>query len=114
VQSCMWSIMDLAFKYVDSLVILFRRITHWAWLPVEPWHIEFLPRTYDERSEKDTEPWKRWFYLIVRSAGSKWHLRVTFAGTVHDDQNLVPRKRPQRRKDLEDLCRCIDFQRFDS
>lgn len=100
------------FQYIDALSNFFDRAICWAWRSTDTWTIEFLPRTYDERSDKDAEPWKRWLCLLVRSSGSKWHLRVTFCGAIQDDQNPVPRRRPQRRKDLEDLCRCIDFQQL--
>ncbi|KAK4242729.1 kinase-like domain-containing protein [Achaetomium macrosporum] len=79
---------------------------------MDPCAIEFLPRTYNKTGAKGAEPEKRWLNLIVRSSGSKWHVKVTFRGTTQDTQNPNFSNRPKRRKDLENLCACIDFQQI--
>ncbi|KAK4154603.1 kinase-like domain-containing protein [Chaetomidium leptoderma] len=97
---------------VDTARAFSAYAARWVWPSPDPWAIELLPKTYNERVEGKLEPRKRWLNLILRSSRSKWHLRVTFWGTIQDDQKPISSKRPKRRKDLEDLCRCIDFQQI--
>ncbi|KAH6631704.1 kinase-like domain-containing protein [Chaetomium tenue] len=82
---------NFIFKYVVALSHLFDRVIRRAWRSTDDaCTVVFLPRTYDERSDKGAEPHERWLYLVVRSSGSK----------------------VQRREDLEGLCRCIDFRQL--
>lgn len=81
-------------------------------ISIDPWVIEFLPRTYDETGAKGMEPRKRWLNLVVQSSHSRWHIKVTFCGSIQNGQNSIYIKRPKRRKDLQDLCGCIDFQQI--
>jgi hypothetical protein len=99
-------------KYVDTIRQFFVSAARWAWGSVDPWVIELLPRTYDETGAKGAEPHKRWLHLVVHSSRSKWHLKVTFCGTLQAGQNPISSRRPKRRKDLGDLCRCINFQQM--
>ncbi|KAK3905215.1 kinase-like domain-containing protein [Staphylotrichum tortipilum] len=53
--------------------------------------INFLRRTYGENG---------------------WHVKPVFHGTIEADEHPVFGRRPKRRSDLQDLCRCIDFRRI--
>lgn len=55
----------------------------------DPWVVGFIPRTYDETGPKGAEPQKRWVNAIVGPSQSKWHVKVTFRGTLKDDQNWI-------------------------
>ncbi|KAK4234398.1 hypothetical protein C8A03DRAFT_37834 [Achaetomium macrosporum] len=55
----------LIFKCIDALSHFIDRAIRWAWRSTNTWTIEFLPRTYDERSDKDAELRRRWLYLTL-------------------------------------------------
>ncbi|KAL2191829.1 kinase-like protein [Thermothelomyces heterothallicus CBS 203.75] len=101
--------MALSLKYVDNIRHFLVSAARWAWGSPDPLVIEFLPRTYGENA---VQPRKRWLKLILRSSRSQWHLKVSFHGTIQDDQHPIFGKKLKRRNDLQDLCRCIDFRRI--
>lgn len=73
--------------------------------------IYFPPKTYKEETEgKGTEPKKRWLNFVLHSLDRKWHVKLTFQGILQSDQNNTFAKVTKRRKDLENLCLCIDFE----
>ena len=74
------------------------------------WTISFTPKTYKEESEgRGTEPKKRWLTFTLYSLDRKWHVKLTFQGNLRSAQNNTFAKVTKRRKDLENLCLCIDF-----
>jgi hypothetical protein len=79
--------------------ILPRRIT----APVDDSAVvEFIPRSYEE---DPGPPQKGSIRFIRRFSCYKWLVKVTFEGTLQ-----APASKPaQRRKNLEELCRRIDF-----
>ncbi|KAK3332877.1 kinase-like domain-containing protein [Cercophora scortea] len=82
---------------------------------MDSWTISFPRRSYDEAaSSKGPEPLRRWVGLIVQhsSCPSKWHVRVAYHGALQSSSSPTPTRRPNRRRDLEDLCMCIDFQKI--
>ncbi|KAH8588019.1 kinase-like domain-containing protein [Bisporella sp. PMI_857] len=75
------------------------------------WTICFTPRTYKEETEsKGTEPKKRWLNLVLSSLNRKWHIKLIFQGKLQSAQNNSFAKVTKRRKDLENLCLCINFE----
>jgi serine/threonine protein kinase len=78
-------------------------------LSSEPWAISFTRRTYKEDKERGKEPMQRWLELVLYSFTSKWHVKVTFQGTLAHATDTVS-KVTRRRRDLENLCLCIDFK----
>lgn len=75
------------------------------------WSIYFSPKTYKEvTEERGSEPKKRWLNFVVDSLDRKWHVKLTFQGVLQSAQNNTFAKVTKRRKDLENLCLCIDFQ----
>ncbi len=82
-----------------------------AYESTDSWSVEFVCKSYDERGVKGAEPTKRWLSLIVRFSRSKWHVRITFHGTLQSSARVFP-KRTKRRNDLQNLCLCIDFKQL--
>ncbi|KAH8586633.1 kinase-like domain-containing protein [Bisporella sp. PMI_857] len=75
------------------------------------WSICFAPKTYGEETEgRGLEPKKRWLTFVLDSFDRKWHVKLTFQGILQLPQNNTFAKVTKRRKDLENLCLCIDFQ----
>lgn len=72
--------------------------------------VDFTPRTYEEEIwEKGVEPESRSLRLVYHSSNLDWHVKVTFKGTLQSAQTSTFAKKPERRKHLENLCLCIDF-----
>jgi serine/threonine protein kinase len=72
--------------------------------------IHFTPKTYKEETEgKGTEPKTRGLNLVVDSPDRKWHVKLTFQGKLQSAQSRTFAKVTKRRKDLENLFLCIDF-----
>jgi hypothetical protein len=72
--------------------------------------IHFTPKTYKEETErKGTEPKKRGLNLVLHSSDRKWHVKLTFQGRLQPAQSRTFAKVTKRRKDLENLFLCIDF-----
>lgn len=77
----------------------------------DSWTINFLPKTYEEQILKTgAEPQKRWLSLVLREHSSKWHVKVTFHGTLQNLSTFA--KVTKRREDLRDLCDFIDFSQI--
>lgn len=57
------------------------------------------------------EPRKRSLPLVASVAKSRWHVTITFEGSLHSDK-AVRANRKQRRLDLQNLCLCLDFDRL--
>jgi hypothetical protein len=75
------------------------------------WSIFFSPKTYKEETEgRGSEPKKRGLNFVLDSLDRKWHVKLTFQGILQSAQNNTFAKVTKRRKDLEDLCLCVDFQ----
>ncbi|KAM7191165.1 Protein kinase-like domain containing protein [Rhypophila sp. PSN 637] len=72
--------------------------------PTGPVVVEFIRRTY--RQDWPGHPQKRSLRLLVLSPGARWHVTVTFPDAPKAPEATPPSK---QRKDLEGLCRCIDF-----
>jgi serine/threonine protein kinase len=76
----------------------------------DSWTIYFTPRTYKEEiEEKGKEPTKRGLDLVLHFFNFKWHVKLTFQGTL-SRYTVTFAKVTKRRKDLENLCLCIDFK----
>ncbi|KAI0405751.1 kinase-like domain-containing protein [Xylaria palmicola] len=76
---------------------------------MDSWTVEFIRRSYDDESGVEgAEPTKRWLSLVARCSCSKWHVKVAFHGTLYSNDGVLPQI-TKRRKDLENLCLCIDF-----
>ncbi|KAI0873314.1 kinase-like domain-containing protein [Hypoxylon argillaceum] len=73
--------------------------------------IEFVRKGYEEIGAQEAEPTERWERLVVRLSCSKWHIRITFHGTLQSSAGAFP-KWLKRRDDLRDLCLCIDFKQL--
>ncbi|PMD66897.1 uncharacterized protein K444DRAFT_605883 [Hyaloscypha bicolor E] len=72
--------------------------------------IHFTPKTYKEETEgKGIEPKTRGLNLVLYSPNRKWHVKLTFQGKLQSAQSRTFAKVTKRRKDLENLCLCIDF-----
>lgn len=72
--------------------------------------IHFTPKTYKEETEgKGTEPKTRGLNLVLHSPNHKWHVKLTFQGKLQSAQSRTFAKVTKRRKDLENLFLCIDF-----
>lgn len=77
-----------------------------------PWTVHWKSRDYKEMKWKpDQEPRKRWLSIIVQLGSSKWHVTVTFEGSLHSDRVSRVGKE-MRRQDLVNLCLCLDFNRL--
>ena len=75
------------------------------------WTIHFIPRTYKEEIEgKGTEPKRRWLNFVLSSLNYKWHIKLIFQGKLQSAQNNTFAKVTKLRKDLENLCLCINFE----
>ena len=75
------------------------------------WSIYFSPKTYKEvTEERGSEPKQRWLNFVVDSPDRKWHVKLIFQGVLQSAQHNTFAKVTKRRKDLENLCLCIDFQ----
>jgi hypothetical protein len=75
------------------------------------WSICFPPKAYKEETEgKGSEPKKRWLNFVLHSLDRKWHVKLTFQGILQSAHTNTFAKMPKRRKDLENLCLCIDFK----
>ena len=59
---------------------------------------------------KGTEPKKRWLNLVLCSLERKWHIKLIFQGKLQSAQNNAFAKVTKHRKDLENLCLCINFE----
>jgi serine/threonine protein kinase len=79
--------------------------------PTKPYileEVELLPRTYNEVIlKRGTEPRQRSLRLIWRNSQSRWHIKVTFHGTLPSSEIIA--KVAKRREDLQELCNRIDF-----
>ena len=75
--------------------------------PTGPAVVEFIRRTY--RQDWPGHPQKRSLRLLVRFPGAMWHVTVTFPDAPKAPETTPP---SQQRRDLEGLCRCIDFDRI--
>jgi hypothetical protein len=72
--------------------------------------IDFTPRTYKENKRKrGTEPEHRSQNFVLHSASLKWHVKVTFQGTLQSVQTATFASITKRREDLENLFLCIDL-----
>jgi hypothetical protein len=75
------------------------------------WSIYFSTKTYKEETEgKGSQPKKRGLNFVLDSLNRKWHIKLTFQGVLHTSPNNTFAKVTKRRKDLENLCLCIDYQ----
>ncbi|KAI1769889.1 kinase-like domain-containing protein [Hypoxylon cercidicola] len=70
-----------------------------------PANIDFIRNSY---TEEDTCCSIR---LVLRNGPSRWHIKVTFKGSLPFSKTGI--KRTQRRKDFESLCHSICFHRID-
>lgn len=72
--------------------------------------IEFTPRTYKEGIRKrGTEPGSRSLSFVFHLSHLKWHVKLTFRGTLQSAQTAAFAGVMKRRADLENLCLCIEF-----
>jgi hypothetical protein len=77
---------------------------------LDPCTIHFTPKTYKEETKgKGTEPKTRGLNLIIDFPDRKWHVKLTFQGKLQSAQSRTFAKVTKRRKDLENLFLCIDF-----
>lgn len=77
---------------------------------LDSWTVRFTPKRYKEEIEgKGTEPKIRGLNLVLHSPNRKWHVKLTFQGKLQSAQNKAFAKVTKRRKDLENLFLCIDF-----
>ncbi len=77
---------------------------------LDSWTVHFTPKTYKEEVEKKgTEPKIRGLNLVLHSPDRKWHVKLTFQGRLQPAQNKTSAIVTKRRKDLENLFLCIDF-----
>lgn len=67
--------------------------------------IEFIPRSYEE---DEHESQRRSIGLVLRLSRSKWSVKITYHGTIQSAE--IATTPSQRRKVLESLCQCIDFE----
>jgi serine/threonine protein kinase len=73
--------------------------------------IEFTSRTYKEEIRKrGTEPEDRSLSFVSHLSHLKWHIKLTFRGTLQSAQTATFARVTKRREDLENLCLCIDFE----
>ena len=74
------------------------------------WTIHLTPKTYTEETEaRGTEPRKRGLRFVLHCSDRMWHLKLTFHGKVQSAKSSAFAKAAKRRRDLENLCSCIDF-----
>ncbi|XMA16588.1 hypothetical protein WAI453_009379 [Rhynchosporium graminicola] len=72
--------------------------------------ISLTRKTYTEETEaRGAEPRKRWLRFVLRCSDRTWHLKLTFQGKLQSAKNSAFAQPTQRRKNLESLCLCIDF-----
>jgi hypothetical protein len=75
------------------------------------WSICFSPKTYKEETEgKGSQPKRRGLNFVLDSFDRKWYIKLTFQGVLYISPKNTFAKVTKRRKDLENLCLCIDFQ----
>lgn len=73
------------------------------------WCLDWGKNAYDEnRWAKGEEPRRRQLRVVASSFRSRWHVTLTFAGSLHPDK-AVRANRKKRRQDVENLCSCLDF-----
>ncbi|TAQ84557.1 hypothetical protein B7494_g7119 [Chlorociboria aeruginascens] len=76
----------------------------------DSWMINLTPKTYKEEIEgRGTEPRKRGLSFVLHCLDRKWHVKLTFYGKLQSAKSSAFAKVAKRRKDLENLCLCIDF-----
>ncbi|KAF4637061.1 hypothetical protein G7Y89_g1014 [Cudoniella acicularis] len=74
--------------------------------------IDFTPRTYKENKRKGgTEPKNRSQSFVLYST-YKWHVKVTFQGTLQSTQTATFASITKRQEDLKNLCLCIDLDQI--
>lgn len=107
-RSCLKAYSAMIFSSFAALSHIWRTITELLWFQEQS--IDFIPKTYeDEIWEKGVEPESRSLRLIYHSSHLKWHVKVTFKGTLQAGQTRNFAPKPERREHLMNLCLCINF-----
>lgn len=77
------------------------------------WTIHFTRNQYVEDVRgKHVEPVKRGLSFVLYRLDRKWHIKLTYRGNVKSAEDHAFAERPQRQKDFENVCLCIDFDQY--